>query len=173
MYPKFRRFFLLILLLIAQNVVHSDEASEAAVKAGFIFNFFKFIEWSGEAANREQFLLCTQGDGLVSQGLQLLDGKTVNGKVLNVQQHVQGEALRACHIVYLENATPAILKDLRAYPVVTVGSSDNFIQQGGVVGLLSVNEHLGFEINVDVAQANGLRISAPMLKLAKSVLSSK
>jgi hypothetical protein len=153
--------------------IYADNAEEAAVKTGFIFNFFKFIEWSADMANKDHFLLCSYGKGEISDGLQLLNGKTVNGKLLNVKINTSKETLQTCHMAYLEEFTAALLHDLQSSSVVTISDHPEFVKQGGVIGLVSENEHLSFEINLDVAQKKGLRISTPMLKLAKSVLSSK
>ena len=95
-----RRLLLAPLLMVATACpVYAEDASETAVKIAFIFNFFKFIEWPAEMENRDKFLLCANAEGVVSEGLQLLDGKTVNGKLLSVRRDLQGEALRACHMV--------------------------------------------------------------------------
>jgi len=162
-----------LLMVAAVGPVYAEDASEAAVKVAFIFNFFKFIEWPAEATNRDKFLLCADGDGEVSQGLQMLDGKIVNGKPLSVRRNQQGEALRACHMVYMENPDTALLRDLRAYPVVTVGDGGDFIQQDGMIGLVPQDNRLSFEINLAPAQANGVKIRSPLLKLAKTVQAVK
>jgi hypothetical protein len=152
---------------------NADTPEEIAVKTGFIFNFFKFIEWAAETTNKDSFLLCSYGKGQISDGLQLLDGKIVNGKPLKVSTNISKETLQTCHIAYLEEFNAALLRDLQPFPVVTISDSPDFAKQGGIIGLVSESEHLSFEINLDAAQKKGLRISTPMLKLAKSVLSSK
>jgi hypothetical protein len=162
-----------IAILLVSLCAYGEIADEIAVKTGFIFNFFKFIEWSGDIANKEGFLLCSYGKSTVGDGLQLLDGKTVNGKILNVKTNTSKDILKTCHIAYLEETFPLILHDLQDSPVVTISDSPDFAKQGGIIGLVSEGEHLIFEINLDVAQKKGLRISTPMLKLAKTVFSSK
>lgn len=149
--------------------VYAEDVSETAVKIAFIFNFFKFIEWPAEAANRDNFQLCADGEGAVSEGLHILDGKTVNGKSLSVRLHVQGKELRACHMVYLENPDADTLRDLSAYPVVTVGDGSNFIQQDGMIALVPEDNRFGFEINLATTRANGLKIRSPLLNLARIV----
>jgi hypothetical protein len=153
--------------------VYADTSEEIAVKTGFIFNFFKFIEWSADMAGKDSFFLCSYGKGEISEGLQLLDGKSVNGKPLKVSTNISKETLKTCHMAYLEEFNAALLHDLQPFPVVTISDSPDFAKQGGIIGLVSESEHLSFEINLDAAQKKGLRISTPMLKLAKSVLSSK
>jgi len=161
----------LLFLLLTQGATCGAGEGDATVKAAVIFNLLKFIEWPAEVANREQIVLCANGEGLVSKELQVLEGKTVNGKMLTIRQSVQAEALRACHMVYLEDPRAGILRDLRVYPVVTVASSSDFIEQGGMIALVSDDDHIGFEINQGLAVENGIRISALLLKLARAVRS--
>ncbi len=171
---SFCRLLLAPLLMVATACpVYAEDASETAVKIAFIFNFFKFIEWPAEVENRGKFLLCADAEGAVSEGLQMLDGKTVNGKPLSVRRDLKGQALRACHMVYMENPDTAILRDLSVYPVVTVGDGGDFIQQYGVIGLVPQDNRLSFVINLTPAQANGIKIRAPLLKLAKTVQAVK
>lgn len=167
------RHFIHAAFFLVSLCVYADTSEEIAVKTGFIFNFFKFIEWSADMAGKDSFLLCSYGKGEISDGLQLLDGKTVNGKVLNVKTNTTKETLQTCHMAYLEEFNAALLRDLQNSPVVTISDSAEFAKQGGIIGLVSESEHLSFEINLDAAQKKGLRISTPMLKLAKTVLSSK
>ena len=165
----------LSLLLLLQHAARADSATETAVKIGFIFNFLKFIEWPAEVAAREPLVLCTSGTGPVGEGLSLLEGKTVNDKALTVRQQVQGDALRACHMVYLAERQrhEAVLSGLRGYPVVTVADDADFIRKGGMIGLVSLGERLGFEVNLVPAQASRVRISAALLKLARNVQGGK
>lgn len=163
----FLRSSLLLLLLLIQGETYSE--SEAMVKAAIIFNLFKFIEWPAEGMNPNQLVLCVNAVGIDNESFQSLDGKTVNGKILVVRLHVQAEALRVCQMVYLETPRASILRDLRAYPVVVVASSSDFIEQGGMIALVYEDYHLGFEINQGLAIEKGIRISALLLKLARSV----
>jgi len=158
-----------LLLLLLQSVAQGDNNSDAEVEAAVIFNFFKFIEWPAEAGNEQQLIICSNDEGAVIEALQMLEGKTVNGKILQVRRHLPAEDLRRCQIVYMENPRAAILRDLRAYPVVTVSSSSDFIEQGGMIVLAPERNHLGFDINQELALSNGVRISALLLKLARSV----
>lgn len=172
---KLCRVLGLLLLLQIQHAAGADSATETAVKIGFIFNFLKFIEWPAEVASREPLVLCTSGTGAVGEGLSLLEGKKINDKILTVRQQVPGDALRACHMVYLADRQrhEAVLSGLRGYPVVTVADDDDFIRKGGMIGLVSVGERLGFEVNLAPAQASRVRISATLLKLAKTVQGGK
>jgi hypothetical protein len=162
---------LCLLLLLEQGAAHADSSTEVAVKIGFIFNFLKLIEWPADAASREPLVLCTSGAGPVSKGLLSLEGKTVNGKLLTVHREVQGDALRACHMVYLSDQSNcgAIISNLHDYPVVTVSDRNEFIQAGGMIWLVSEGDRLRFEVNLKPFQENRVRIPSSLLRLAKTV----
>lgn len=162
-------------LLLVSGTAGAQSANEEAVKVGFIFNFLKFIEWPAEVANSSTRVLCSSGGGPLGDGLALLEGKSVNGKNLVVRQQVQGAALRECHLLYLADPRryEVILPGLRGHPVVTVADDHDFIRKGGMIGLIPVGERLGFEVNLEPAQASRVRISAPLLKLAQTVLGGK
>lgn len=157
----------LLLLLLIQSAAHSD--NDTPVKAAIIFNFFKFIEWPAEVMDQEKFILCVNGESDSNEGLQALDGKVVNGKPITVRQ--QQKALSTCHMVYLEESRASVMRDLTSYPVVTVSSSSDFLDQGGMIALVPEHDHLGFEINQGLAVEKRIRISALLLKLAISVRS--
>ena len=65
--------------------------------------------------------------------------------------------------------TEKIIRYLKGLPIVTVSDEPGFIDQDGTIGLMQDGNHLRFEINLDVANANAVHISAQLLKLAKHV----
>ena len=174
-----RRFLLrcslILLIAISFFPLHTLADSRlVAVKAGFIFNFFKFIEWPADALKTDYFNLCFfNAHEDMKEALQLLEGKNVNGKILKIMQNTKIDELPSCHIVYLEALEPHILKYAEHYPVVTISDSNDFIKKGGTIGLIFDDERLSFEINLQSTQLNGVKIGAPMLKLAKTILNNK
>lgn len=150
-------------------------AEEATVKAAFIFNFFKFIDWPEEMANSDSFILCTNDEGVVSDKLMELQGRELNGKKLKVRKNIQSQALLKCNMVYLVDAHEysTTLKVVQSLPIVTVGDGSNFVNQGGMISFVPNDSHLGFEVNQELALALHIRINAQLLKLAKFVKLAK
>jgi hypothetical protein len=81
-------------------------------------------------------------------------------------------ALGNCHILFILDAerTEAVLASVQGRPVLTVGESDNFARNGGVIGFIRDGGTVKFEANVKTASRNGLTVSAKLLRVARSVV---
>lgn len=147
--------------------------TESAVKAGFIYNFTKFIEWPASSNLYTTFNLCVVGDNRLEDSLQALEGKLVGSKSIKVRQNVSKEELKSCQMLFIaednDQATYALLHELGSEPVVTVSDSPEFTLKGGMIGLIRDGSRVGFEINLTPANTSSVRFSAQLLKLAKSV----
>lgn len=147
--------------------------AESAAKAGFIYNFTKFVEWPTSARMYAGFNICVVGDNRLEDSLQALAGKQVRGKPIHVHIGVRPTALKSCQIVFLaeddNQKQQSILKALNNVPALTVSDSPGFVQHGGMIGLVRDGAHLAFEINLSSARAAGLYVNAQLLKLARKV----
>lgn len=175
--PSFFSRLMLALLFACAVTSRADaeSGSEAAVKTAFLYNFFKFIEWPKTAANQDAYRLCTTNDDQLGDSLLVLTRKTVNNKPLLIGRNINGEDLKNCHMVFIRASenTVKTIRDLKGLPIVTISDEPGFIDQGGTIGLIQDDNRLSFEINLDAANANGVRISAQLLRLARHVNTSK
>ena len=64
----------------------------------------------------------------------------------------------------------SVLERLKGSSILTVGETDGFIRCGGVIGFITDNNKIAFEVNVAAAKKNKLKISSKLLNLAKTVL---
>ena len=143
--------------------------TSSAVKTGFLFNFFKFVQWP--ETSQQNFQLCIgKGDDLGSS-LSAIHGKQVNGVTILLRRNVQGASLKNCNMVFLPAADDRRmqLQQLRGLPILTVGDGEDFINEGGMIGLVEDGSHLGFEVNLQQLRNARLQVSAQLLKLAKNV----
>jgi len=169
--PSMLRWVLCLILACASIFPLQAAPSEYVVKTAFLYNFFKFIDWPPATSSQAHFVLCATGgaDEFIN-ALSAIDGRVSGGKRISVRTNVQGEALKDCQMVFVhENDPSKILHEIGGLPIVTVGEGDGFVNRGGMIGLVQVDNRLSFEINLEPVQASGMRISAQMLKLAKSV----
>jgi hypothetical protein len=166
---------LLLPLLFASHLCHAEAASEAAVKVAFLYNFFKFIEWPESATAQNRYILCLSSHTDFGDHLLMLEGKTVNGKPLDIVRNIAAKDLKSCHLIFIDTAdNPGdYARDLKGTPVVSVSDKSGFINQGGTIGLIQDGNRLSFEINLETANAGNTRISAQLLKLAKNILAGK
>jgi hypothetical protein len=172
---------LMLALLLAGAITgqaHAgSSASEAAVKTAFLYNFFKFLEWPPTAASQSAYSLCTTNNDQLGDSLLVLKNKTISSKSIVIRRNINGKDLKNCNMVFIsasENAAE-IIHDLEGLPVVTVSDKENFIDRGGMIGLVMAQDdnRLSFEINLDTAKAVDIHISAQLLKLAKRVYTAK
>jgi hypothetical protein len=146
---------------------------EDAVKAGIVYNFTKYITWPAEATLQSNFNLCVEGNDHLDGGLEALYGKLVGNRPLILKRDVSVAESKTCHMVFVADDAKlnvkVVMQKFNGLPVVTVSDRADFIQIGGMIGLLRDGHRVGFEVNIKPAKAVGLRLSAQLLKLAKYV----
>jgi len=149
--------------------------SEYEVKAAFLYNFARFVEWPLDAPGDDRtFVVTVLGrDPFGSVLDDTLRGKTIDAKRMVVRRVLRSEDVGRSHIVFISDSEnerlPAILKSLEAAPVLTVGDMNQFAERGGVIRFKVDQERIRLEINVAAAQRSRLRISSQLLKLARIV----
>ncbi len=165
----------LALLLGCPLACATDALTEVQVKAAYVFNFVKFVEWpaSAFAAAQAPLVLCiASGDGLRG-AFAAIDGKQVQGRPLQVRRGVKADEFKACHVLFLpeseERAAPEHLRRVGTLPVLTVGEHDGFAASGGVIGFVVRDDRVQFEINPDAANRADLKVSSRLLQLATIV----
>ncbi|MBP9714114.1 MAG: YfiR family protein [Sterolibacterium sp.] len=181
--PGWCRYGLLLSALLggAGNTLGEDSAPEAALKAAFIFNFTRFVEWPEVApvsapAPAGRFQLCTVGGGATAEALAVFEGKQAAGRMIHVASSVRGAALRGCQLIFVSESVhdlSEILAEVRHLPVLTIGEGAGFISQGGLIALVREGGRLRFEVGLANAQGSGLKVGAPLLRLAKTVWNAR
>jgi hypothetical protein len=162
-------------LMLAGWFTHAtaQSSSEPAVKAGFVYNFAKFTEWPAGVLGGTQISLCLIGGDPLGAVQTLLDGKPLQGRSVVVRHNVRAEEARGCGIVFItdvdERRQSDALRALRGLPVLTIGDGDGFVDAGGMIGLVTADDRIQFEVNLDPSQRAGLKINSQLLKLARAV----
>lgn len=170
-------FAQIALLLFAPCVqVSAQSLSDYQVKAAYIYNFAKFVQWpqsafSGAAA---PIRFCILNDHAFEQELnQIVKGKAIAGHAVDVIQVQDGEQARACHVLFVNSAhgrqMRQIVDALHQASVLTVGETEDFIEEGGIITFVVLEERVQFEVNHRAAHDAGLYISARLLGVAKRV----
>lgn len=165
------RFAALCLLVIEvfafPATAASDSAAEAAVKAAFVYNFAKFVEWQADASNSVK--ICLAGvDNELAATMAGLEGRTVQTRAVSVRREIKAAELDACHILVIGPAGRPVAEAARGRAgLLTVSDVKGFAASGGIIELFVEEGRMRFEINTRAAQRAGLRISSQLLKLAK------
>lgn len=173
---RLRDVVLLALALLGGAGAAVAQTSEAELKAAFVFNFARYVEWPAAvfAAADDAFGLCFVGrrDALFA-ALTALEGKLVGDRSLRVRAATRDDDLAQCHLLVVGESEAEhlerILQPLAGVPVLTVGGAGRFLDAGGIIGLATENDRVRFDINLGAARRNGLALSSNLLKLARTV----
>jgi hypothetical protein len=149
-------------------------SDEYRLKAAFVYRFPQFVEWpAGALLNSRTLDLCVLQPNPFGSDLEtLVAGESLAGRPFRVRLVADLGALAGCHTVFAgarSRTAAAVLKALEGRPVLTVGETDQFLQNGGIIALRIVDRRVRFEVNAANAQKAGLRISAQLLNLAANV----
>lgn len=150
--------------------------TEYQVKAAFLYNFVKFVEWPAAALPPNSAVsLCVLGQDPFGSDLEsTVEGRVLNGRPLQIRRSERLGDLDTCHVLFISSSERAgvatLLAALKGTSVLTVGETDGFATQGGMIGLTLEKNKVRFEINVLAAERARLRISSQLLRLAKSLV---
>ncbi len=164
---------LLILAAMVGNASggHAQGISEYEVKAAFLYNFAKFVEWPDPASG--SIRLCIVGDDPFGNILEeTVRGKTISEQPIEIKRLNRGDNPRSCQIAFIsvsERPPRAVLDLLQGASTLTVGESPNFAKDGGMINFVLEDKRVHFEINLAAAQRGRLKISSKLLNLARIV----
>jgi hypothetical protein len=161
------------LLLVSAAPSNQPEADEAQVKAAFLYNFTKFVDWPDSAftAPSSPFVVCVFADANFRKKIEAtLHGEQVRGRAITVAPP-DPQDVRACHLLYFSLAESErqarILPGLRQTPVLSVGEGRRFLEQGGLIAFLIENDRVRFAISKRGADAAGLTVKSQLLRVAR------
>jgi len=166
-----------VLVFSVAMITQAQSATEYQVKAAFLFNFAKFVEWPAEAFSTADapLQICVWGQDPFGRDFeQVVADKAVNGHRIEIV-HPEGiPQARACQVLFISSTkkdqVQQILLGLKGASVLTVGDTDSFAQFGGVIGFILDEGRVRFEINQKAAEQSRLKLSARLLTVAKAVV---
>ena len=165
------------MLLLGRTRAQSPTAGEYQVKAAFLFNFAKFVEWpsSNLPDPSAPLRICILGRDPFGEELRnITKEKTVSGRKLQIDQVVDLRQARTCQILFIASSEKAQLKEtldaLQGANVLTVSDTNGFLEQGGMINFVLENDRVQFGVNRKAAEKAGLRISSKLLSVAKLVV---
>jgi hypothetical protein len=162
-------FFAFFSLCEADSVT----GQEYRIKAGFIYNFAKFVKWPERAFSDPEspIILCIISSHPFSDVFLALNDKNVGGRKMVVIRYQTPEDAESCHILFFDlpdrDFIRRELKRLDGRSILTVGEVDSFNQLGGIINFFLENNRLRFRVNLDAAKRAGLRLSSLLLMSAE------
>ena len=161
--------------LFSLGTGHGQEVqpSEYKIKAAFLFNFAKFIEWPPEsfAATNSPMIIGILGDNPFGGDLEeIVRNKSINNRTFVIKEmHSLSEAAH-CHLLFISNSEKKrfaeVFEGVRGASVLTVGETDGFTDAGGMINFVREGKKLRFQINHEAATKVKLKISSKLLALA-------
>ena len=167
---------LLGLFLPARGAAQPAVPTEYQVKAAFLYNFAKFVEWPIQDApdTNAVFSIGILGQDPFGADLEaVIRDQTVQGKPLIIKRAKRLQDLGSCQILFVALSEQDRLRsvlDNMPRGVLTVGDEmPQFTAAGGMVALKRKGGYVRFAINVDAADHAGLKISSKLLNLTEVV----
>jgi hypothetical protein len=163
-----RQLLCLLLLLGPLPLVADDAANEYKIKAGYLYNFTKFITWPDSDA--ATFNLCILRNDPFGTIIDAIETKVVKNRPIRVLRLNKLHNGSSCHILFVssaENPVKNIPGPLKAIKTLTVGEGPDFAAQGGMIGFVNREGRIKLQINLDAIRQGGLIISAKLLEVAE------
>lgn len=167
---KVKRYILLFIasLSFIAMVKGQDMQKEPLLKAAFIYNFTKYIDWG--AKNIDDFTICIIGNSPVYLPLtQIASTKTVRDKKIVVRMINKPEEITGCDVLFIpvNNSFPlSLIFTNTGKGTLTISETPGYANLGTAINFVIVNDKLKFEANVKSINDEGLKASAQLLKLA-------
>lgn len=168
---SFRLFAVWLMISLAQ----AQEASptEYQLKAAFLFNFVKYVDWPAEsfAGPEAPFVIGVLGENPFGRELEnTLRNKTIGGRPLVQKLVATVEDAKGCHVLFISTSESKRFREiftrLQSTSTLTVGETEKFLDAGGMINFVIEGKKLRFQINAEAAKNAGLRISSKLLSLA-------
>lgn len=165
--------YLVLLLTLALPTLpcRAQANTEQQLKAAFLVNFLKYIEWPGAGTSAT---ICLFGRDQLSSYLTNYEGRSIAGKELHVRRVSGPDQMADCQLVFIpdteEARIGAVLRWLENKSVLTVSDTDDFARQGGAIALVRSDGRLQFDVNANVLSRVGLKPSSQMMRLARQVV---
>jgi len=170
------KLFLITMMFISLPANANEVSRTYKIKAAFIYNFTKFVIWPQQDSNlgAVSFNVCILGDDRLTAAANTIQGKSVQGKDLQIKTITNVGESGECKIIFLAISNTEqlqqALESIKGTSVLSVGDSSDFVDNGGIIGLFVENNKVRFDINSLAADDNGLKINSRLLELANRVI---
>jgi YfiR/HmsC-like len=171
-------FRLLALTALSLCQAARADSGEHQLKAAFLYNFAKFVEWPEANFSQQQKInLCVVGHDQFGPALDTIERKMAQGREVLVRRDTLPDAVRDCQIVFVSaSETKNLARVLQAVTganALTVSDMEGFCEAGGMIALVVADKRVAFEVNLDAAHRADLKLSAQLLKLARTIYGVK
>jgi hypothetical protein len=158
-------------LALAASASHGQVATEAQLKAAYLVNFLKYVEWP---VQRAHLTICLFGRDSLGPSLAGYEGRQIGGRELRIRKVSSPEQLADCHELFIPDTEEArfgaVLRWVENQPILTVSDAEVFTRDGGAIALIRAEGRLQFNVNADALARAGLKPSSQMMRLARQII---
>lgn len=170
------RLLCVAMVVCFARVEGAEVSKEYQLKAAFLYNFAKFVDWPTQAFSDTNSLIVVGVYGRNPFGSELekaVKDRRLSGRAIVVRSVSSPQEAAKVHMLFVpttEDAkVEALMAGLKGTPILTVGESEAFSNHGGMITFALENEKLRFDINIEPAERSNLKLSAQLQKLARTV----
>jgi hypothetical protein len=160
----------------------TSDSSEYLIKAGFVYNFAKLVEWPTTAFAKADspIVIGILGDDPFGATMdRIVADKKINGRgvvIKRLKWAKDFKDLKDCNILFISSSEQDhidnVLDAIKWLPVLTIGDVPGFAKRGGIMNFILEDNKVRFEVNVEAAKRADLNISSRLLTLARIVQQS-
>jgi hypothetical protein len=175
---------LIAVLVSVAGTARADDAPslEYKVKAAFIFNFLKFVEWPPPQASdaTTPITIVVLGEDKFGAAFNEITSRKIKDRSITIKRFADFDTdearaeLPKCQLVFIsanqQKYTKEIIDLLRKKPVLVVGETPGFLEVGGMVNFVMQEGKVCFELNQDTAEVSELKMASQLMRLAKRVI---
>lgn len=166
---------------LASVAVQAQETGEIdrekAIKAAYLYNFGRYVQWPAESTARAQSPFVTgvlEADPIVEVLEEVAKRKKIHGRPIVIKHFASIAKYTPCQILFIASTVDpaerkAAIHKFQKSAVLLVGEDPGFARQGGMVNFSVNDNRIHIEINLDISKEAGLEISSKLLSLAKVV----
>lgn len=172
-------FLLVVMMMPAKGGAETDTLKpgygEYEIKAAFIYNFPRFVEWPNGGDNNENErdapAICILGEDPFEGAMESIQGRLIEGRKMTVSRVRSIKKAADCPILFISSSEKErigeIIKAIGGSGILTIGDTEGFSRQGVIINFYTEQNKVRFEINIAAARRAGITLSSKLLKLAR------
>ena len=149
---------------------------ERSVKAAFLYKFLGYTEFPPSAFSDPAapvVIGVADADDLAAELGRIVTGRTVNNRALVVKTLRDGDPPAGVHLLFVGGSDGArvarLLRAAQPAPMLVVSEADNGLQQGSVINFKVIADHVRFDVSLEAADRNNVKLSSRLLTVANHV----
>jgi hypothetical protein len=178
--PPLLHAFLSVLLCIGVTAPAAAQpdavAAQQRIEAAYLFKFGGYIAWpdkSFPAADSPIVIGVAGADALADDLATLVTGRDINGHPVQVKRIQADDPLTGVNILFVGTRADSLISTAHSLPILVVADGDDGLARGAGVTFVLVDDRVRFDVALDTAEQNGLKLSALLLSVAHSVSGAK